>query len=218
MSGGARALPASARGGRVLDSARGSLMHIADWYATLADVAGVDVSGENEVARAAGLPPLDSLSMWPLLTGANTTSPRTELQLSTLALLQCTTTATASDGGQGGGGGGGGGGGDGHRGGQGGGGGRLGINGDGGGGGGGGAPPASCYKLVTGKQPMNGWTGKLYPNNTGPRCETFRFTRMAVNSISPGSPHVRPMGVYRACGEPDGIKTDANPQNSISFS
>jgi hypothetical protein len=38
----------------------------------------------DQRAAAADLPPLDSLNVWPLLSGANTTSPRTEIPLSTL--------------------------------------------------------------------------------------------------------------------------------------
>ena len=38
----------------------------------------------------------------------------------------------------------------------------------------------------------------------GARREPFNFTPMGVNPISPGSPHVRPMG--RTCGEPDEVK------------
>jgi len=34
----------------------------------------------------------------------------------------------------------------------------------------------------------------------GTRREPFNFTPVAVNSISSGSPHVRPMGVHRTCG------------------
>ena len=33
---------------------------------------------------------------------------------------------------------------------------------------------------------------------------------MGVNPISSGSPHVRPMGVHRTCGEPDGIKKNTH--------
>ena len=36
---------------------------------------------------------------------------------------------------------------------------------------------------------------------------------MAVNPISSGPPHVRPMGVHRTCGEPDEIKKNAHPKN-----
>ena len=38
------------------------------------------------------------------------------------------------------------------------------------------------------------------------RREPFNFTPTEVNSISLGSPHVRPWGVHRTCGEPDEIK------------
>ena len=126
VGGGARALPVAARGGRVLAGPT-DLMHISDWYATLADMAGVDISSENVIAAATGLPPLDSLSMWPLITGTNTTSPRNELQLSTQALVQCSTAAAGA------------------------------LN------------QSTCYKLVVGKQPMNGWTGPRYPNASGPQ-------------------------------------------------
>ena len=40
---------------------------------------------------------------------------------------------------------------------------------------------------------------------------------MAASSISFGSPHVRPMGVHRACGEPDGIKENTHPTNITVF-
>jgi arylsulfatase I/J len=56
------------------------MMHIADWYATFADLAGVDPTDEQ--AAEVGLPAIDSLSMLKLLTGANSTSPRSELPLS----------------------------------------------------------------------------------------------------------------------------------------
>ena len=41
-------------------------------------------------------------------------------------------------------------------------------------------------------------------------CMPFSFTPMRVNSISFGSPHVRPMG--RTCGEPDEIKENTHPK------
>lgn len=49
-------------------------MHIADWYATLCSLAGVDPT--DTWAAASGLPPIDSLDMWPLLSGSTRTSPR----------------------------------------------------------------------------------------------------------------------------------------------
>ena len=35
---------------------------------------------------------------------------------------------------------------------------------------------------------------------------------IAPNPVSSGSPHVRPMGVHRTCGEPDEIKKDTHPE------
>ena len=36
---------------------------------------------------------------------------------------------------------------------------------------------------------------------------------MGVNPISLGSPHVRPVGVHRTCGEPNEIKVNTHPTN-----
>ena len=47
------------------------------------------------------------------------------------------------------------------------------------------------------------------------RCIPFNSTPMAVNSISLGSPHVRP--VVRTCGEPDEIKKNTHPKNTTAF-
>lgn len=38
-------------------------------------------------ARAAGLPPFDSIDLWPFLSGANATAPRSEIPISSFALL-----------------------------------------------------------------------------------------------------------------------------------
>lgn len=77
-------------GGYLPQSARGThcdgMISVADWYGTLARLAGdthpVDVKAAN-----AGLPPIDSLDVWPLVTGANTTSPRTVLPVDTETIL-----------------------------------------------------------------------------------------------------------------------------------
>ena len=45
-----------------------------DWYATMASLAGVDPT--DTTAASAGLPPIDSFDMWPMLSGQNSTSPR----------------------------------------------------------------------------------------------------------------------------------------------
>jgi len=68
-------LPSHMRGATV-----GGMMHITDWYATFASLVGEDP--EDKLAATLGLPPIDSLDMLQLLTGANATSPRTELPLS----------------------------------------------------------------------------------------------------------------------------------------
>lgn len=53
---------------------------LADWYTTFCSLAGVDIHDER--AEAAKLPPVDGLDMWPMLSGQNLTSPRTEIPLS----------------------------------------------------------------------------------------------------------------------------------------
>ena len=63
-------LPANRRG--QIENGR---LHICDWYATFCALTGLDPTDKR--AEAAGLPPLDSLNMWPMISGENTTSPRT---------------------------------------------------------------------------------------------------------------------------------------------
>ena len=53
------------------------LTHICDYYHTFAALAGVDPTDHR--AAAAGLPPIDSLDLMPYLSGAATTSPRSEV-------------------------------------------------------------------------------------------------------------------------------------------
>eukprot|EP00966_Prymnesium_polylepis_P110120 2548006-Prymnesium_polylepis.1 len=65
-------LPQAVRGTRLE-----GIVHIADWYATLCGLAGVDPT--DHWAAASGLPPIDSLDVWPMLSGANATSPRTSI-------------------------------------------------------------------------------------------------------------------------------------------
>ena len=71
-------------GGFVPTSMRGKKLDgyvaLADWYATFCALAGVDPADEK--AQAAKLPPVDGLNMWPMLSGQNMTSPRTEIPLS----------------------------------------------------------------------------------------------------------------------------------------
>ena len=60
-------------------------IHIADWYSTFCALGGVDPKDER--AAKANLPPMDSLNMWPLITGQNSTSHRTDIPLSMTALI-----------------------------------------------------------------------------------------------------------------------------------
>merc|ERR1711972_495858 len=50
---------------------------MADWYATFAALAGVDPTDHR--AKAANLPPIDSMNLWPYLSGQDEHSPRTEV-------------------------------------------------------------------------------------------------------------------------------------------
>merc|ERR1712107_621631 len=45
----------------------GGMIHIADWYATFAGLAGVDPT--DTLAASSGLPPIDSIDVWPFLAG-----------------------------------------------------------------------------------------------------------------------------------------------------
>lgn len=60
-------------------------IHLADWYATFCALAGVDPTDER--AAKAKLPPIDSLNMWPLISGQNSTSPRTDIPISNVTLI-----------------------------------------------------------------------------------------------------------------------------------
>ena len=72
VAGGA--VPAARRG-----TTESGLIEIADWYTTFVTLAGADP--RDAAAAAAGLPPVDGVDMWPLLSGANATSPRTHIIL-----------------------------------------------------------------------------------------------------------------------------------------
>ena len=60
-------------------------IHLADWYATFCALADVDPT-DNRAAKA-NLPPIDSLNMWPLISGQNSTSPRTDIPISNFTLI-----------------------------------------------------------------------------------------------------------------------------------
>lgn len=71
----------------LLDPVRGSklegFIHEADWYSTFCHLAGVPP--EDDAPSAADLPAIDSLNVWPLLVGINSTSPRVEWPITPLA-------------------------------------------------------------------------------------------------------------------------------------
>ena len=72
-------------GGFLPPSVRGSkfdgMVALWDWYATFASLAGVDPADAR--AAAAGLPPIDSHDLSPVILGQTTTSPRTSLVIGT---------------------------------------------------------------------------------------------------------------------------------------
>ena len=71
VSGGA--IPLRRRGIRLA-----ALTTVWDWYSTYAlGIAGVDPTDKR--GQQAGLPPIDSINLWPLLMGTNVTFPRTEI-------------------------------------------------------------------------------------------------------------------------------------------
>jgi arylsulfatase I/J len=86
--GGVR-VPAFVSGGFLPAARRGATeaepIHISDWYRTLGNLVGVDAHDAR--AAAAGLPPVDSLDVWPLVSGASPTSPRTEIPVSPNVLI-----------------------------------------------------------------------------------------------------------------------------------
>ena len=55
------------------------------WYATFAALAGEDPT--DVLAASSGLPPIDSLDVWPLISGANATSPRMLLPLDASSII-----------------------------------------------------------------------------------------------------------------------------------
>jgi arylsulfatase B len=91
MDGGIRS-PAFFSGGYLPAAVRGTVLaepvHIADYYGTFLNLYGLDP--EDRRAAASGLPPVDSLDVWPLISGANATSPRAEIPVTAGVLLQFT--------------------------------------------------------------------------------------------------------------------------------
>lgn len=68
-------LPHSARGRKV-----DQFLHLADWYATFCLLAGADPADKR--AGNFGLPPIDSINAWPLITGTSEVPLRSTLLLS----------------------------------------------------------------------------------------------------------------------------------------
>jgi len=78
--GGVRSV-AFVSGGYLPESRRGQkeegLMHLADWYPTFCTFAGVDPA--DSVAVEAGLPDVDGVDLWPLISGQVDESPRSDI-------------------------------------------------------------------------------------------------------------------------------------------
>jgi len=70
-------------GGLVPAARQGAIEHglagSEDWFKTFCSLAGVDPTDDK--AAAAGLPPVEGYDLWPLISGANSTPPRTEVWL-----------------------------------------------------------------------------------------------------------------------------------------
>jgi arylsulfatase I/J len=89
FEGGIRAA-AFISGGLIPNHLRGTansgMIHIADWYATFCGLAGVDPT--DTLAAASGLPPIDSIDMWPFLIGQVHASPRQAIPFSSHCFMQ----------------------------------------------------------------------------------------------------------------------------------
>ena len=61
------------------------MIHIADWYTTFTEMIGVDPT--DHTAAEHGLPPIDGFNVWPLISGQNSTSPRTQIPITDHVLI-----------------------------------------------------------------------------------------------------------------------------------
>jgi hypothetical protein len=81
-------------GGFIPPALRGSssgdkLIHIADWYATFSILAGADPT--NSVIINGSMTHVDSVNVWPLLTGINATQPRPITPTSETGIIETAT-------------------------------------------------------------------------------------------------------------------------------
>jgi len=85
FEGGIRTIGAVG-GGFLPESVRGTVVdgyvHVTDFYSTICNLAGVDPEDHVE-----GMPDIDSLNMWEMISGENLTSPRNIIPLSTPMLM-----------------------------------------------------------------------------------------------------------------------------------
>ena len=88
FEGGTR-VSAFASGGVIPSNVRGTtvsqLMHICDWFGTFAFLAGVDPFDHKAAANK--VPETDSVNLWPALSTPNGTSGRTQITLSSNAII-----------------------------------------------------------------------------------------------------------------------------------
>jgi arylsulfatase I/J len=82
-------ITAFVNGGLLPESRRGAVEHglitAWDWYATYASLANVEPT--DPAAAAAGLPPIDSINQWPMLSGTNSTSARAQFAIGDTSTL-----------------------------------------------------------------------------------------------------------------------------------
>jgi len=78
--GGVR-VPAIVNGGYLPDSQRGKALsgigHVADWYSTFLTLAGINPADPSPFAPS----PIDSINLWPWISGQQLSSPRTQVVL-----------------------------------------------------------------------------------------------------------------------------------------
>ena len=94
FEGGVRSL-AFVTGGALPDAMRGKIsegfIHVADWYPTFCEMAGVDSSDSGP-----GKLPVDGLDIWPIISGANISTPHEEIVLGYNFSLQANRNSTGA--------------------------------------------------------------------------------------------------------------------------